>query len=126
MCHIEQRTSRITLHTHVLRLCQADQGTQRSRASNLGLVLLMRGQVRYTADRITLHLDIGRHHLADQRGQPSEGDDQDLILSYAVSAVGTGHEASRMHTIYSQIAKRGAGGALDFDIRALKQEEDGL
>lgn len=35
-------------------------------------------------------------------------------------------EASTVHTIYSQIAKRGAGGSLDLDIRALEQEEDGL
>lgn len=93
MCHIEQRTGRITLHTHILRLCQADQRTQRSRASNLGLVLLVRSQIGYTADRITLHFHIRRHHLADQRGQPSEGDDQDLVFSYIESAVGTGHRS---------------------------------
>lgn len=35
-------------------------------------------------------------------------------------------EASTVHTIYSQIAKRGAGSSLDLDIGALEQEEDGF
>jgi hypothetical protein len=86
----------------------------------------MRRQVRYTADRITLHLHVGRHHLADERGQPSEGDDQDLVFSYIGSVTGAGHGASAMHTIYSQVAQRGAGGPLDLDIGALEQKEDGF
>jgi hypothetical protein len=31
-----------------------------------------------------------------------------------------------MHTIYSQVAQRGAGGPLDLDIGALEQKEDGF
>jgi hypothetical protein len=38
-------------------------------------------QVGDTADGIALHFDVGRHHLTDQRGQPSEGDNQDFVLS---------------------------------------------
>jgi hypothetical protein len=81
MSHVKQCAGRIALYTHILRLGQADQRTQRSRPSDLGLVLLVGCQVSDTTDGVTLHFNIGRHHLADQRGQPSESDDQDFVLS---------------------------------------------
>lgn len=82
MGHVEQRSSRVSLNAHILRLSQADERAQRARSSDLGLVLFVCGQIRDATHRIALHLHVRRHHLADQRGQPSKGDDQDLVLTY--------------------------------------------
>lgn len=121
VCHVEQSTCRITLNPHILRLCQADQRTQRARAGNLCLVLLVRGQVRNTSDGVALYLYIRRHHLADQRGQPSEGDDQDFVLGYIVSVTGKTVESRQgVRTIYSKVAQCRAGGSLDLNIGTLE------
>ena len=63
--HVEQRARRVALHPRILGLGQARQRTQRARPRDLGLVVLVRGQVRDAADGVALHLHIGRHHLPD-------------------------------------------------------------
>lgn len=80
----------------------------------------MGGQVRNTSNGIALHLHIRRHHLADQRGQPSEGDDQDLVLSYVVSATEHCQRPEETRTIYSKVAQRGASSSLDLNIGTLE------
>lgn len=64
MGHIQQRSCGIALNSHIFRLGQTDQWPQSARTGNLGLVLLVGGQVGDTAYCIALDLDIGRDHLS--------------------------------------------------------------
>lgn len=85
MGHVQERASGIALDTHVFRLGQTDQGSKSTGAGNLGLVFFMGSQVGDTPDRIALNLNIGRYHLVNQRRQPSQGDNQHLVIGYMLS-----------------------------------------
>lgn len=58
MGHVQQSAGSVALNAHVLRLGQPCQRSQGTRASDLGLVVFMRGQVGDAAHRIALHFDI--------------------------------------------------------------------
>jgi hypothetical protein len=63
--------------------------------------------------------------LADKRGQPSQGDNQDLVIGWSKLATETKDrraERVRAQTIDGKVAQRRTGSSLDLDIRALKQE----
>ena len=71
MGHVQESASSVPLNTHVLGLCQSCQGSQSTGASNLCLVVFVRGQVCDATDGIALHFDIARIHLPNQRLQAS-------------------------------------------------------
>lgn len=66
MRHVQQRASGVSLHAHVPRFGQTCKRLQGAGACDLGLVVLVRGQVGDAPDGIALHLDIGRVHLLDE------------------------------------------------------------
>lgn len=88
MCHVEQRAGGVSLHAHVPGLCQTREGLQGAGACNLGLVVLVRGQVGDAADGIALDLDIGRVHLLDEGSKTTESDNGDLVLGCGALATG--------------------------------------
>ena len=66
MGHIEQSTSGIPLHAHILGLGQSRQWAQGPRPSNLRLVLFVCCKIRDTAYSIALDFHIRRHHLTNE------------------------------------------------------------
>ncbi len=80
MCHVEQSTGRVALHTHVLGSSKTGERHQGARLCNLGLVVVVRGKVGDAADGVALHFDVGAEHLADQGFQTTELDDEQLVL----------------------------------------------
>lgn len=80
MGHIQQCTCGITLNAHVLGFGKPNQGPQSTGASDFSFVLFMSSQVGNASDRIALNLNILGHHLADKRSQPSQGNNQDLVI----------------------------------------------
>ena len=59
MCHVQQCAGGVPLHAHVPGFSQTCEWLQGARTCNLGLVVLVRGQVGDTPDGVALHLDIG-------------------------------------------------------------------
>lgn len=92
MRHVEQCSRGIPLNTHISRLGQPRQGTQRTRTSDLSLVLLVCRQVGDAANSIALYLHIRRHHLPDKRCQASELDNQDLVLGCSITLAQPSHQ----------------------------------
>jgi hypothetical protein len=86
MRHVEQCAGCVALHTHVFRFGEPGQRLQGTRSRYLGLVVLVRCEIRNASDGVALHLDVGRVHLLDQGRQPPQRDDGDLVLGYCWSA----------------------------------------
>lgn len=80
MRHVKQCARCVALNAHVFRFCEPGQRLEGTGACNLGLVLLVRGEVGDASDGVALDFDVGRVHLLDQRSQASKGDDGDLVF----------------------------------------------
>lgn len=76
MSHIQQSPCSISLDTHVIRSCHASKRYESAGLGDLGLVLIVCGQVGYAPDSIALHFDVRAQHLTDQRLQSAKSDDQ--------------------------------------------------
>ena len=86
--HVEKCPRRVSLNAHIFGPGEPGQRTERSRSRDLGLVILVRGEVGDAADGVALHLDVGRHHLSDEGSQATQEDDGDFVLRcQAVSIV---------------------------------------
>ena len=81
MCHVEQRSSGVSLHSHIFRFRQPCQWAQGTGSCNLCFVIFMCCQIGYAANRIALDFDVRRHHLANERRQAAQLDDQAFVLS---------------------------------------------
>ena len=124
MGHIQQCACGIALNAHVLRFSQANQRPQGTGTGDFGLVLFMGCQIGNTSDRIALNLDIRRHHLAYKRSQPSQSNDQHLVIRWALSATinasTTTKEGKGKRTIDGEIPERSTSRPLDFNVGALE------
>ncbi len=85
MGHVQQSPSSISLHPHILGLCQSCKRSQCSRPCDLCFIVLVGCQVGDATNRIALNLDVWRHHLADKRSEASKEYNSDLILGYTRS-----------------------------------------
>ena len=99
MGHIEQRTGRISLNSHVLGSGQPSKGDESTGLGNLRLVIVyeiisvarvmaeqnqrhtMCCKIGYASDRIALHLHVGTKHLTYERLEPAQLDNEQLVLS---------------------------------------------
>ena len=88
MCHVQQRAGSVPLHAHVPGLGQTRERLQGSRARNLGLVVLVRGQVSDTPNSVALYLNIGRVHLLDEGRKATKCDNSNLVLGCGALAMG--------------------------------------
>lgn len=86
----------------------------------------MRGQIRNAANGIALYFDIWRLHLLDQRCEATKHDDCDFVFRCTASAPNFEQLLFELHTVDSQITESGARRTLDFDVSAVKQEQDWL
>jgi hypothetical protein len=80
MCHVEERTGGVALHSHVSRLCEPRQWAEGAGSCDLGFVLFVSSQVRYAADSVALHLDVRGEHLSDKRREATESHDKHLVV----------------------------------------------
>lgn len=80
VCHVQEGTSCISLHPHILRLCQPCQWSQSARFGDLGLVVFMCREICYAADGVALNFDIGRVHLPYQGYEAAQVYYLDLVL----------------------------------------------
>ena len=87
MRHVQQRAGGVPLHTHVPGLGQTSERLQGPGACNLGLVILVRGQVGDAPNGIALHLDIGRVHLLDEGREATQCDNGNLVLGCGALAM---------------------------------------
>lgn len=80
MGHIKECASGVPLHPHVVRASHSCQRDKSTRLGDLGLVVVMGRQIRYTSYSVALHLDIWAEHLPNKGFQPAQFDNEELVV----------------------------------------------